>query len=91
MTLTEIKDKITGQLAKLTIDDFYTSGGNSFARQIFFEITKQKTDEDIKKYLSDKFPGTTVETLRFPIEQAIAKIRKEIVDIESMIAPRQKK
>jgi hypothetical protein len=43
MTLTDIKEKIAGQLSKLTIDDFYSDPQISFANQTFSEMTKLKT------------------------------------------------
>ncbi len=85
MTLTDIKNKITGQLNKLTIDDFYSNPNVSFAKEIFAELTNQKSDEQIEKYLVDKFPETTVETKRFSLEQSIADLDKQIATFQSEI------
>lgn len=82
MTLTEIKNKIIEELAKLTVDDFYCSAANCYAKQAFFEITKLRTDEEILKYLSGRFPETIAEILQFSLKDAIEKKISEIKSIE---------
>lgn len=85
MTLTDIKNKITGQLNKLTIDDFYSDPNVSFAKETFTKLTNQKSDEEIEKYLTDKFPDTTVEAKRFVLEQTIAELNNQITTVQSVI------
>ena len=89
MTLTDIKEKITGQLSKLTIDDFYSDPQISFAKKTFMELTKLKSEDEFEKFLSDKFPETTAETLRFYLEQAITKFTEQIASVEKLIQTSQ--
>ena len=91
MTLTDIKEKIVEQLRKLTIDDFYSDPQLSFAKQIFSEQTKLKTDEEFEQFLTEKFPETTAETLRFSLEQSITDFNEQIADIEKKIKTSQTK
>ena len=91
MTLTDIKNKIAGQLNKLTIDDFYSDPNVSVAKEIFAELTNQKSDEQIEKYLADKFPDTTVEAKRFALEQSIADLNIQITTVQSVIKDFQTK
>jgi peptidoglycan hydrolase CwlO-like protein len=85
MTLTDIKNNIVGQLSKLTIDDFYSDPNVSFAKEIFAELTNQKSDKQIEKYLVDKFPETIVKAKRFPLEQSIADLNIQITTVQSVI------
>lgn len=91
MTLTDIKEKIVEQLSKLTIDDFYSDPHLSFAKQIFSEQTKLKTDEEFEQFLTEKFPETTAETLRYSLDQSIADFNEQIADIEKNIKTSQTK
>ncbi len=91
MTLTDIKDKIVLQLSKLTIDDFYSDPQLSFAKQLISEQTKLKTDEEFEEFLTDKFPETTAEYLRFSLEQSIVNFNEQISDIEKKIKTSQTK
>jgi hypothetical protein len=77
------------QLSKQTIDDFYADPQLSFAKQIFSEQTKLKTDEEFEKFLTEKFPETIAETLRFPLEQSILDFKEQIADIEKKIIASQ--
>jgi hypothetical protein len=85
MTLTDIKNKIIGQLNKLTIDDFYSDPNVSFAKETFAELTNQKSEEQINKYLTDKFPDTTVEANRFALEQTVTELNNQIATVQSVI------
>ncbi len=91
MILTEIKNKIVEQLNKLTIDDFYSDPGIGFAKEIFAKFTSMKTDEEIEKYLTDKFPETSVETLKFSLEKSVINFAEQIVSAEKEISTLQDK
>jgi myosin heavy subunit len=85
MTLTDLKNKIAGQLNKLTIDDFYADPNVSFVKETFAELTNQKSEEQIEKYLTDKFPETIVEAKRFALEQKVTELNNQIATVQSAI------
>lgn len=85
MTLADIKNKIAGQLNELTIDDFYSDPNVNFAKETFAELTNQKSEEQIEKYLTEKFPDTTVEAKRFALEQTVTELNNQMATFKSVI------
>lgn len=90
MTLTDIKNKIIEQLNIFTIDDFYFDPEVNFAKEIFYELTKNKSKEQIEKYLIDKFPETIVEGKTFPIKLSINQLNDQITKADSVIKDLEK-
>ena len=91
MTLKDIKDQIAEQLSKLTIDDFYLDTEISIAKQTFSKLTKLNTDKEIKKFLTDKFPETTIETIRESLQQTIKEKEKDVALISDKMTTLQEK
>ena len=90
MTLTDIKNKIIEQLNNLTIDDFYFDPKANFAKEIFYELTQHKSEEEIEKYLIDKFPETIVEGKTFPIKLSINQFNEQITKADGVIKDLEK-
>jgi hypothetical protein len=85
MTLTDIKNKMVERLCMLTIDDFYSNPDVSFLKDIFTELTNQKTDDQILEYLTTRIPETTIEGKRLDLEFNLTELEDKLVMFQSLI------
>ena len=95
MTLTDIKEKIVGQLSKMTIDDLYTDRELGFAQLIFSEITGLKKKVEFTRFLSERVKETVKENPHEStwnvLVQANMNFKKQIVTINNEMKHLQSK
>ena len=99
MTLTDFKEKIIGQLSKMTIDDLYTDRRFDFARLIFSEITGLKTNVEFTNFLSERVKEMMKEMMKenpdenpsHVLVQAKMNFEKQIVTINNEMKHLQSK